>query len=101
MKLKNKIAVIKGGNSGIDLATGQEFMAQGARLIIIGRNAEAVAKAAKEIGGDTLGVTAVVSRVADLDRAFQTIREKAGRAVCERGHREVSAAGGFQRGIVR
>jgi NAD(P)-dependent dehydrogenase (short-subunit alcohol dehydrogenase family) len=52
---------------------------QGARVIIIGRNAEAVAKAAKEIGGDTLGVTAGVSRVADLDRAFQTIREKAGR----------------------
>ena len=37
-----------------------------------------VAKAAKEIGGDTFGVTTVVSRVADLDRAFQTIREKAG-----------------------
>jgi NAD(P)-dependent dehydrogenase (short-subunit alcohol dehydrogenase family) len=61
------------------LATAQEFKVQGARVIIIGRNAEAVAKAAKEIGGDTLGVTADVSRVADLDRAFQTIREKAGR----------------------
>ena len=79
MKLQNKIAVITGGNSGIGLATAQEFKAQGARVIIIGRNAEAIAKAAKEIGGDTLGVTADVSRVADLDRAFQTIREKAGR----------------------
>jgi NAD(P)-dependent dehydrogenase (short-subunit alcohol dehydrogenase family) len=37
MKLQNKIAVITGGNSGIDLATGQEFMAQGARVIIIAR----------------------------------------------------------------
>jgi NAD(P)-dependent dehydrogenase (short-subunit alcohol dehydrogenase family) len=79
MKLQNKIAVITGGNSGIGLATAQEFKAQGARVIIIGRNAEAIAKTAKEIGGDTLGVTADVSRVADLDRAFQTIREKAGR----------------------
>jgi hypothetical protein len=35
------------------------------------RNVEAVAKAAKEIGGDTVGVTADVSRVTDLDRAFQ------------------------------
>lgn len=76
MKLNNKIAVVTGGNSGIGFATAQEFKAQGARVIIIGRNAEAVEKAAKEIGGDTLGVTADVSRVADLDRAFKTIREK-------------------------
>lgn len=79
MKLQNKIAVITGGNSGIGFATAQEFKAQGARVIIIGRNVDAVAKAAKEIGDDTLGLTADVSRVADLDHTFQTIREKAGR----------------------
>ncbi len=79
MKLQNKIAVVTGGNSGIGLATAQEFKAQGARVIIIGRNSQAVAKAAEDIGGDTLGVVADVSRVADLDRAFQEIREKAER----------------------
>lgn len=79
MKLQNKIAVVTGGNSGIGFATAQEFKAQGARVVIIGRNAEAVKKAAQEIGGDTLGVTADVSRVADIDRAFQEIREKLGR----------------------
>jgi NAD(P)-dependent dehydrogenase (short-subunit alcohol dehydrogenase family) len=79
MKLQNKIAVVTGGNSGIGFATAQQFKAQGARVIILGRNAEAVASAAQEIGGDTLGITADLSRVADIDRAFQTIREKAGR----------------------
>jgi len=79
MKLQNKIAVVTGGNSGIGFATAQEFRAQGARVIIIGRNSEGVAKAAREIGGDTLGVTADVSRVAEIDRAFQGIREKVGR----------------------
>lgn len=78
MKLQNKIAVITGGNSGIGFATAQEFKAQGARVIIIGRNADAVAAAAKEIGGNTLGVTADVSRVADIDRAMSAIREAAG-----------------------
>ncbi len=78
MKLQNKIAVITGGNSGIGFATAQEFKAEGARVVIIGRNTEAVNKAAKEIGGDTLGVTADVSRVAEIDRAFQTIHEKVG-----------------------
>ena len=78
MKLQNKIAVVTGGNSGIGLATAKEFKQQGARVVIIGRNAKAVAEAAKDIGGDTLGITADMTSVADLDRAFQSIREKVG-----------------------
>ena len=79
MKLQNKIAVITGGNSGIGLATAHEFKAQGARVIIIGRKPDAVAAAAKEVGGDTLGLVADVAKVAELDAAFQVIREKYGR----------------------
>jgi NAD(P)-dependent dehydrogenase (short-subunit alcohol dehydrogenase family) len=79
MKLQNKIAVVTGGNSGIGLATAKEFKQQGARVVIIGRNADAVSKAAKDIGGDTMGITADVARVADLDHAFRSIREKVGR----------------------
>lgn len=79
MKLKNKIAVITGGNSGIGFAAAKELKDNGARIIILGRNSEAVKQAASDLGGDTLGVTADVSRVADLKRAFQTICETAGR----------------------
>jgi NAD(P)-dependent dehydrogenase (short-subunit alcohol dehydrogenase family) len=79
MKLQNKIAVITGGNSGIGLATAHEFKAQGARVIIIGRKPDAVAAAAKEVGGDTIGLVADVSKVADLEAAFRTIGEKFGR----------------------
>jgi NAD(P)-dependent dehydrogenase (short-subunit alcohol dehydrogenase family) len=79
MKLQNKMAVITGGNSGIGLATAKELKQLGARVVIIGRNAYTVAKAAVEIGGDTLGVTADVGRVAALDLAFAEVREKVGR----------------------
>jgi NAD(P)-dependent dehydrogenase (short-subunit alcohol dehydrogenase family) len=76
MKLQNKIAVITGGNSGIGLATAHELKQQGARVIIIGRKPEAVASAAKQVGGDTLGLVADVSHVADIERVFQAIREQ-------------------------
>lgn len=79
MKLRSKIAVITGGNSGIGLAAAHELKQQGARIIIIGRKPAAVAAAAKEIGGDTLGLVADISKVADLERAFVTIREEVGR----------------------
>jgi NAD(P)-dependent dehydrogenase (short-subunit alcohol dehydrogenase family) len=79
MKLQNKIGVITGGNSGIGLATAHEFKAQGARVIIIGRKPDAVAAAAREIGGDTLGLVADVSKVAELDAAFAQIRQECGR----------------------
>lgn len=78
MKLQNKIAVITGGNSGIGLAAAHELTQQGTRVIIIGRNTDAVAKAAKDVGGNTLGLVADVSKIADLDRVFQAIRERAG-----------------------
>lgn len=79
MKLKDKIAVITGGNSGIGFATAKEFKAEGARIVLLGRNPEAVDKAVKALGGDTFGVTADVSRVAEINRAFETIRDRAGR----------------------
>lgn len=36
--LKNKVAVINGGNSGIGLGIAQEFKNQGAICVIVGRN---------------------------------------------------------------
>jgi NAD(P)-dependent dehydrogenase (short-subunit alcohol dehydrogenase family) len=72
MKLKNRIAAITGGSSGICVATtAQRIQSAGNVGNYLERNVEAVAKAGKEIGGDTVGVTADVSRVTDLDRAFQ------------------------------
>lgn len=74
--LEGKTAVITGGNSGIGLATAIELRRLGASVVIVGRNTDSVAESVERIGGNSLGVIADVSRVADLDRAFNEIREK-------------------------
>lgn len=60
--LKNKIALVTGGNSGIGYATAKILKENGAEVIITGRRADAVANAAKQ-----LGVTAFIANQAVLE----------------------------------
>lgn len=70
--LKNKVAVITGGNSGIGYATAKQFKEQGATVIITGRRKEAIEAAALE-----LGVTAIVadqSSVTDIENLVTKVK---------------------------
>jgi len=73
-RLKDKVAVITGGNSGIGLATAQEFIAQGARVIITGRNAKTVEEAAKQLGTAAQGIVCDVQNMHDLRRLADQVR---------------------------
>ena len=77
--LTGKVAVVTGGTSGIGFATAQEFRAQGAKVAISGRNAQAVDEAAHRLGDDVLGVTADVQDVTALERLFETVEQKLGK----------------------
>lgn len=76
--LKNKVAVITGGNSGIGLGIAQEFKNQGAKGVIIGRNQETLNRAVTQLGENFIAINADVTNVADLERAFKETAEKFG-----------------------
>jgi NAD(P)-dependent dehydrogenase (short-subunit alcohol dehydrogenase family) len=75
--LENKVAIVTGGNSGIGYAAAAELAAKGAKVIITGRNKEAVTKAEQE-----LNVTGIVSDQADLksiDNLVEQVKAKFGK----------------------
>jgi len=78
-RLKGRVAVITGGNSGIGFATAKRFVEEGADVVVTGRRRKELDQAAAQIGGSITAVPGDVSRLEDLDRLYATIREKHGR----------------------
>jgi NAD(P)-dependent dehydrogenase (short-subunit alcohol dehydrogenase family) len=61
-KLERKVAVITGGNSGIDLATARRFVAEGARVFITGRRQAELDEAVGRIGSNVTGASKAAVR---------------------------------------
>jgi NAD(P)-dependent dehydrogenase (short-subunit alcohol dehydrogenase family) len=78
-KLEGKVAVITGGNSGIGLATAQQFVSDGAYVFITGRRQSELDSAATQIGKNNVSaVQGDVSNLADLDRLYAKVKEQKG-----------------------
>ena len=77
-RFDGKVALVTGGNSGIGLAVARGLVDEGARVVIVGRNAETVASSAAELGASAHGVVADTSRLADLDRVVAAVRDFGG-----------------------
>jgi NAD(P)-dependent dehydrogenase (short-subunit alcohol dehydrogenase family) len=76
MKLQNKVAVVTGGNSGIGLATAQEFIAQGATVIITGRNEQALQEAVATLGSKASYVISDAGKLEDNRSIAEKIKAK-------------------------
>jgi NAD(P)-dependent dehydrogenase (short-subunit alcohol dehydrogenase family) len=79
MRLANKTAFITGGNSGIGLATAKLFVAEGAKVIITGRNRETLEAAGRELGPNALAVVADTTDIAATEAAIKKGVEKFGK----------------------
>ncbi|MDF3027554.1 MAG: baiA2 [Fluviicola sp.] len=65
-KFKNKVAFITGGTNGMGFATAQEFIQEGATVIITGRSRETVDKAVKALGPNAIGLVSDSGKMKDL-----------------------------------
>ncbi len=65
-RLQGRRVLITGGASGIGLATARRFIAEGARVALVDRNADALAKAAAELGAASWTAQADVTNEAQV-----------------------------------
>jgi NAD(P)-dependent dehydrogenase (short-subunit alcohol dehydrogenase family) len=78
-KLDGKVAVVTGGNSGIGLATAKRFVEDGAYVFVTGRRKPQLDAAVAEMGRNVTAVQGDVTKPADLDRLFDTVKRAKGR----------------------
>jgi meso-butanediol dehydrogenase/(S,S)-butanediol dehydrogenase/diacetyl reductase len=82
-RLQDKVVIVTGGSGGIGSATGRLFCEQGARVVLVDRDADALARVAEEIrrdvpGASLIAVTGDVAQPRDAQRAVQQTLEAFG-----------------------
>jgi NAD(P)-dependent dehydrogenase (short-subunit alcohol dehydrogenase family) len=78
-RIKNKVTVITGGNSGIGFGIAQAFKNEGVKGTIVGRNKETLATSAAQLGDGFIAINADVTNLVDLERVFAATAEKFGK----------------------
>lgn len=72
-RFAGKVVLVTGGSSGIGRETAKAFAAEGATVVVAGRDEQRLATAVKEIGGDASAVTVDVTDSADVARMVETV----------------------------
>ncbi|MCC9263466.1 SDR family NAD(P)-dependent oxidoreductase [Bacillus velezensis] len=78
-KFEGKIALVTGGTSGIGLAAAQKFVNEGAYVYITGRRQNELDKAVNQIGMNVTGVQGDISKLEDLDKLYDMIKQEKGK----------------------
>lgn len=81
-RLKDKVVIVTGGNSGVGAAAAKRLAAEGAKVVITARRAAALEAVAKEIeaaGGQVLAVPTDISKPGDAENLVEKTLEKFGK----------------------
>ncbi|KUF13751.1 MULTISPECIES: SDR family oxidoreductase [Streptomyces] len=77
--LNNRVYVVTGATRGLGNAAARELVADGAKVVLTGRDEKTVAAAAAELGPNAVGVAADNSDAGVPERLIATARERFGR----------------------
>jgi NAD(P)-dependent dehydrogenase (short-subunit alcohol dehydrogenase family) len=77
--LRDQVAIVTGGGSGIGLATAKELARVGAKIAICGRTAEKLETARAELGGDVLAMPCDIREPAQVEAFVGEVIAKFGR----------------------
>ncbi|MVM34529.1 glucose 1-dehydrogenase [Spirosoma sp. HMF4905] len=77
--LKDKVALITGGSSGIGLATARLMAEEGAHVVIVGRDEQKLEAAANEIGHAAIPIRADASSISGINALIAKVKETYGR----------------------
>ena len=78
-RLDGRTALVTGAGRGIGLAISERLLADGARVVMLDRDAPAVEAAAKRLGGNARAIVADVTGTSDVDGAVQAAHDWHGR----------------------
>jgi 3-oxoacyl-[acyl-carrier protein] reductase len=80
--IKGRRAIVTGGSSGIGFETARQFLEEGVRVLITGRNEAKLSKArddlAKRTGGEVHAIVADMTKEADIAKMVATAKQTLG-----------------------
>ncbi len=79
MRLKDKIAIITGGGSGIGEATARRFVEEGATVVVADKNIESAERVAASLGQSARGIGCDVSKSGDVKALIEDTAKRHGR----------------------
>ena len=78
-RLKDKVALITGGTSGIGAETARLFIQEGAKVVISGRSEEKGSKLAEELGDNALYCLSDITKEEDIEKAISFVTDSMGK----------------------
>ena len=78
-RLKDKVALITGGTSGIGAETARLFIKEGARVVISGRSEEKGANLASELGENASYIMSDITKEEDIEKAINFTTDSLGK----------------------